>query len=201
MTSSSVVNPNLEALTLHIVVTGGAGFIGSHLCEALLAQGHSVTAIDNFLTGNPQNIAHLHDNPGFQLVEHDIVRPLDTEEINALPPVDSIFHLATPASPADFSRIPLADLLSSTRRAPTTCSNSPVKHRARYSDHLHLRSLRRPRSPSPDRNLLRQRQPGRPPRLLRRGQALRRGLSPRSTCASTGWTGALCASSTPTAPA
>ncbi|MEP6776410.1 MAG: NAD-dependent epimerase/dehydratase family protein, partial [Chloroflexota bacterium] len=92
---------------MHIVVTGGAGFIGSHLCEALLAQGHSVTAIDNFLTGNHQNIAHLHDNPAFQLVEHDIVRPLDTAEINTLPPVDSVFHLASPASPADFSRIPL----------------------------------------------------------------------------------------------
>jgi dTDP-glucose 4,6-dehydratase/UDP-glucuronate decarboxylase len=92
---------------LHIVVTGGAGFIGSHLCDALLGQGHSVTAIDNFLTGNRDNIAHLLGNHAFRLVEHDIVRPLDTEEIDALGKIDAVFHLASPASPADFSRIPL----------------------------------------------------------------------------------------------
>jgi len=92
---------------LHIVVTGGAGFIGSHLCDALLGQGHSVTAIDNFLTGNRDNIAHLLGNPAFRLVEHDIVSPLDTTEIDALGKIDVVFHLASPASPADFSRIPL----------------------------------------------------------------------------------------------
>jgi len=92
---------------LHIVVTGGAGFIGSHLSEALLGQGHTVAAIDNFLTGSRKNIAHLLDNPAFRLVEHDIVTPLDTPEIEALSKIDAIFHLASPASPADFSRIPL----------------------------------------------------------------------------------------------
>jgi nucleoside-diphosphate-sugar epimerase len=116
---------------LHIVVTGGAGFIGSHLCEALLAQGHSVTAIDNFLTGNHQNIAHLHDNPAFQLVEHDIVRPLDTEEINTLPPVDSVFHLASPASPADFSRIPLQIAIINSQGTNNVLEFA-LKHNARY---------------------------------------------------------------------
>src|SRR4029453_3243922 len=93
--------------TLHIVVTGGAGFIGSHLCDTLLGQGHSVTAIDKFLTGKRDNIAHLLGNSAFRLVEHDIVSPLDTDEINGLGKIDAVFHLASPASPADFSRIPL----------------------------------------------------------------------------------------------
>jgi UDP-glucuronate decarboxylase len=92
---------------LHIVVTGGAGFIGSHLCDALLGQGHSVVAIDNFLTGSHDNIAHLLGNPSFRLVAHDIVRPLDNEHMKSLGKVDAVFHLASPASPADFSRIPL----------------------------------------------------------------------------------------------
>ncbi|MEO8285378.1 MAG: UDP-glucuronic acid decarboxylase family protein [Chloroflexota bacterium] len=92
---------------MHIVVTGGAGFIGSHLCEALLKQQHRVTAIDNFLTGNHNNIAHLLDDPNFELVKHDIVKPLDTEEIRELGKIDAVFHLASPASPADFSRMPL----------------------------------------------------------------------------------------------
>jgi nucleoside-diphosphate-sugar epimerase len=97
----------LEANNLHIVVTGGAGFIGSHLSDALLAQGHSVTVIDNFLTGNRQNIAHLLDNSNFHLVEHDITVPLITSDIDALPRADAVFHLASPASPADFSKMPL----------------------------------------------------------------------------------------------
>ena len=92
---------------MHIVVTGGAGFIGSHLCDALLAQGHNVTAIDNFITGNRANIAHLGGHPAFRLVEHDICRPFDTPEIEAAGRPDTVFHLASPASPADFARIPL----------------------------------------------------------------------------------------------
>ncbi len=92
---------------MHIVVTGGAGFIGSHLCEALLGRGHRVTAIDNFLTGNRANIGHLLSNPMFGFVEHDIVQPLDTKEISALESIGAVFHLASPASPADFSKIPL----------------------------------------------------------------------------------------------
>jgi len=92
---------------LHFVVTGGAGFIGSHLCEALLADGHKVTAIDNFITGRPANIAHLRDNSSFRLIEHDITQELPAEEQTSLGKVDAIYHLASPASPADFTRIPL----------------------------------------------------------------------------------------------
>ncbi len=92
---------------MRIVVTGGAGFIGSHLCEALLGQGHEVVAVDNFLTGSKANIAHLLDNPGFRLVEHDITVPVSQEWHSMLGEVEAVFHLASPASPADFSTMPL----------------------------------------------------------------------------------------------
>jgi dTDP-glucose 4,6-dehydratase/UDP-glucuronate decarboxylase len=91
---------------LHVVVTGGAGFIGSHLCEALLAEGHQVTAVDNFLTGSRSNIEHLLGHERFRLLAHNIVRPLDAAELG-LDKIDVIFHLASPASPADFSKMPL----------------------------------------------------------------------------------------------
>ena len=89
---------------MRVVVTGGAGFIGSHLCEALLADGHHVTVLDNFLTGSKENIKHLLGQERFRLVEHDITQPIDADSLGK---VGAIFHLASPASPADFSRIPL----------------------------------------------------------------------------------------------
>lgn len=87
------------------LVTGGAGFIGSHLCEALLTQGHQVTAVDNFITGTPANVAHLTQNSNFRLVEHDVVKPLPGE------PYDLLFHLASPASPVGYSQHPVETLL------------------------------------------------------------------------------------------
>ena len=75
-----------------ILVTGGAGFIGSHLCEELLNKGHEVICVDNFFTGNKQNIIHLLDNPYFEIIRHDITFPLYVE-------VDEIYNLACPASP------------------------------------------------------------------------------------------------------
>ena len=64
---------------MRILVTGGAGFIGSHLCDALLAAGHDVIAVDNFITGRRANVAHLMEHPRFTLVEHDVIEPLDIE--------------------------------------------------------------------------------------------------------------------------
>lgn len=78
-----------------ILVAGGAGFIGSHLCDALLGAGHAVWALDNFATGRRENVAHLAENPHFHLVETDITRPLPPE----LPTFARIYHLASPASP------------------------------------------------------------------------------------------------------
>ena len=77
------------------LVTGAAGFLGSHLCDALLAAGHSVTGVDNLSTGNLANLAHLRENSSFRFLEQDICRPFDTGE------VDLIFNLASPASPVD----------------------------------------------------------------------------------------------------
>ncbi len=81
---------------MRIVVTGGAGFLGSHLCEALLAEGHGVVCVDNFLTGSMENIAQLASQPKFELVKHDVSTTFDTGHI------DYVFHLASPASPVDY---------------------------------------------------------------------------------------------------
>ena len=89
----------------HVVITGGAGFLGSHLCERFLAEGSRVTAVDNFLTGSRANIAHLMDEPRFTLVEHDVTKHLDIEG-----EVDAILHFASPASPIDYLRLPIPTL-------------------------------------------------------------------------------------------
>jgi UDP-glucuronate decarboxylase len=83
-----------------ILVTGGAGFLGSHLCDRLVAQGHDVLCVDNFFTGTKDNIAHLIGNPRFELMRHDVTFPLFVE-------VDEIFNLACPASPIHYQNDPV----------------------------------------------------------------------------------------------
>ncbi|WP_199791549.1 UDP-glucuronic acid decarboxylase family protein [Streptomyces sp. 142MFCol3.1] len=90
---------------MRVVVTGGAGFIGSHLCERLLAEGHSVVCVDNFATSGPQTVAHLNDHPRFRLDCRDV-----SEGLSVSGQVDTVFHLASPASPADYLRLPLETL-------------------------------------------------------------------------------------------
>ena len=154
---------------MQIIVAGGAGFIGSHLGAALLADGHTVIILDNFVTGNPRNIAPLADHPRFRLIEHDIVQPLPAR------PARRRRHLPSrqPGQPRRFQPHPAGNPADQQHRHLSPARTRPP-HRRPPAVHLHLRSLRRPRSPSPGRNLLRQRQPGRPARLLRRGQTLRR---------------------------
>ncbi|MBI2645642.1 MAG: SDR family oxidoreductase [Deltaproteobacteria bacterium] len=89
----------------HAVVTGGAGFLGSHLCDYLLKHDYHVTCIDNFITGSPDNIAHLKNNPHFNFIEHDVTKHIYIEG-----PVDAIFHFASPASPIDYQKIPIPTL-------------------------------------------------------------------------------------------
>ncbi len=87
------------------VVTGGAGFLGSHLCDRLLAEGHQVVAIDNLITGDVRNIAHLLGNPLFRFVKHDV-----TEYMYLDGPVHFILHFASPASPIDYLKLPIQTL-------------------------------------------------------------------------------------------
>ncbi len=83
-----------------ILVTGGAGFLGSHLCEKLLEQGHEVVCVDNFFTGRKKNIFHLVQHPCFELIRHDIIQPILLE-------VDQIYNLACPASPIHYQYNPV----------------------------------------------------------------------------------------------
>jgi nucleoside-diphosphate-sugar epimerase len=90
---------------MRVVVTGGAGFLGSHLCDAIMARGDSAVCVDNLATGRPDNVAHLMGQPGFTFVEADVSSALDVPG-----PVDAVAHLASPASPPDYLRLPLETL-------------------------------------------------------------------------------------------
>ncbi|MGW5929700.1 UDP-glucuronic acid decarboxylase family protein [Streptomyces anulatus] len=90
---------------MKVVVTGGSGFVGSHLCEALLRRGDTVWCLDNFCTGDPENVAQLRANPCFRLLRADVTSALDIPG-----PVDVVAHLASPASPPDYHRLPLETL-------------------------------------------------------------------------------------------
>jgi dTDP-glucose 4,6-dehydratase len=84
------------------VVTGGAGFLGSHICERLLADGYDVVCLDNFLTGTPRNVEHLLPEPGFRMLRVDV-----TDFVHVAGDVDVVFHFASPASPIDYLKLPI----------------------------------------------------------------------------------------------
>ena len=92
-------------MSQRVLVTGAAGFLGSHLCDALLAEGKSVVGVDNFCTGDTFNLSHLKSEARFEFVEADIIKPFDVG------PVDSVFNFASPASPVDYSRLGVETLL------------------------------------------------------------------------------------------
>jgi UDP-glucuronate decarboxylase len=107
----------MTSTTKRVLVTGGAGFLGSHLCERLLAQGHDVLCVDNYFTGRKDNIAHLLGNPNFETMRHDVCFPLYVE-------VDEIYNLACRPRRSTTSSIPCRR----PRRAcsaPSTCWGSP----------------------------------------------------------------------------
>ena len=107
------------------LVTGGAGFLGSHLCDALLARGHRVICVDNFETGSLNNIEHIR-RPEFVHLNFDIIEPYHVDE-----PVDFVYHLASPASPIDYLRIPLHTLKVGSYGTHHTLGLAK-KHRARF---------------------------------------------------------------------
>jgi len=91
---------------MKILITGGAGFLGSHLCDRLISDGHDVTCLDNLFTGSKQNVIHLLDNPNFELMRHDVVDPFKVE-------VDQIYNLACPASPVHYQHDPIKTVKTS----------------------------------------------------------------------------------------
>ena len=119
-----------------ILVTGGAGFLGSHLCERLLARGHDVLCVDNFFTGSKDNIAHLLANPRFELMRHDVTFPLYVE-------VDEIYNLACPASPVHYQHDPVQTTKTSVHGAINMLGLAK-RVRARHPAGLDQRGLRRP---------------------------------------------------------
>ncbi len=93
------------------LVTGGAGFIGSHLSDSLIKKGHKVICIDNFLTGSRNNVAHLIDNRNFELIEYDLTESLTSDILKKISGVKYIFHLASPASPPQYQKYSIPTLL------------------------------------------------------------------------------------------
>ena len=90
---------------MRTLITGGAGFLGSHLCDRFIAEGHEVVCIDNFITGRPVNIGHLRDNPKFRVIVHDASEPLFVDGL-----IDNVLHFASPASPVDYVKSPIQTL-------------------------------------------------------------------------------------------
>lgn len=93
------------------LVTGGAGFIGSHLCKNLIKQGQKVICLDNLLTGSQKNLSDLENNPNFVFIKHDIIFPLDSDILSQIDKINFIYHLASPASPVQYQKYALETLM------------------------------------------------------------------------------------------
>jgi dTDP-glucose 4,6-dehydratase len=111
---------------MRILITGAAGFLGSHLCDRFIELGHEVIGVDNFITGSRANIAHLLDKPGFEFFEQDVTKYLHVEG-----PVDGVLHFASPASPVDYLELPIQTLKVGSLGTHNTLGLAKLK-RARF---------------------------------------------------------------------
>ncbi len=144
------------------VVTGGAGFLGSHLTDRLLAEGHRVIAIDNLITGNTANIGHLAGNENFRFIKHNVSNFIFLPEEK----IDYVFHFASPASPIDYLELPIPTLKVGALGTHNTLGLAKDKKALVHSG-IDLGVLRRSAGASAKGRLLGQRQPDRAARRLR----------------------------------
>ena len=183
----------MRTVMKRVLVTGGAGFLGSHLCERLLDEGHDVLCVDNYFTGRKDNIAHLLGNPHFELMRHDVTFPLYVE-------VDEIYNLACPASPIHYQYDPVQTTKTSVHRrdqhaGPRQAAEGARSCRPRPRRSMATRAcIRRPRTTGATSI-----RSGRAPATTRASAAPRRCSS--TITASTSCASRWCASSTPTARA
>ena len=141
-----------------ILVTGGAGFLGSHLCDRLLGDGHDVLCVDNFYTGTKRNIEHLIGHSRFELIRHDVTFPLYIE-------VDEIYNLACPASPIHYQHDPVQTTKTTVHGAINVLGLAKRLKCKNFSG-VNIRGLWRSFRPPPDRRLLGEREPDRVQVLL-----------------------------------
>ena len=150
-----------------ILITGAAGFLGSHLADRFLLEGYHVIGVDNLITGSPENIANLQKNEGFSFLRHDISTPLYIHE-----ELDGVLHFASRASPVDYLELPIQTLKVGSLGTHNMLGLSLAKS-ARFLLASTSGGVRRSGRPPAARGVLGQRESGGSTRRLRRGQALR----------------------------
>ncbi len=165
----------------HVLVAGGAGFLGSHLCDRLIERGDHVTCVDDLSTGRRFNLGHLVGHERFRLIEHDVVERT-VIDATADATYHAVMHLASPASPPEYLRRPI-DTLGRRQHGNPEPPRSRPSARRHLLPGVHERGLRRPARAPTGRDLLGQRQPDRGALGVRRGETIRRiahhGVPPR----------------------
>lgn len=116
---------------MKVLVTGAGGFLGSHLVDSLLKKGHQVTGIDNWITGNPNNLSHLQGNQNFEIFEEDVCSLSKFKSLKSDTKYDRIYHLACPASPADYAGYPIETMMVSSV-GTKNCIEIALQHKARF---------------------------------------------------------------------
>ena len=145
---------------MRVLISGAAGFLGSHLTDLLLSQGHEIVGVDNFITGKPENIAHLRGNRRYTFIKADVIQPLKIEGS-----LDRIYHMASPASPIGYVKHQVATLKVNSQGTWNLLEMAEAK--GAISHGKHERMLRRSGRPSAARGLLGKRKPHWPAKHVR----------------------------------